>query len=145
MTKTKFQSKKIGNGETFLVGMCPGHQRKKDATNIVWEGNKSGDLMQDIIKSFNNIYITNIFNYYTDSTISRELIDEGLNELKVDITNLKPKKIICFGNFAFKEVNNLQLKNVEITKVVHPSYILRFNMDKIKYVAETRSKIGSNN
>ncbi|MDO8623082.1 MAG: hypothetical protein Q7R52_02455 [archaeon] len=143
MVKIKFSSKKIGSGETFLVGMCPNKQRKSNSTGFVWEGNRSGDVMSKIIEGFDNLFLTNVFNYYTDSVIDKSIIDDGKAELLEDIRSLNPKKIVCFGDFAFKEVNTLQLKNVKVVKVTHPSYILRFNIGVGEYIKSVRSEIGN--
>ena len=129
----------ITQNPVFIVGQCPGKQTKKRKTLKVWEGNRSGDLMQKIIKDFKNLYLTNAFNYYVKGKVTPEIIDTGESELVDAITTHKPKVIICFGDFAYKKV--IDLTPIKAIKLVHPGYILRFNMDQSNYLKNCRKTI----
>lgn len=129
----KFNPVSIGelNRPVFIVGQCPGKQRKKDKNCEVFYGNRTGDFIRDILKDKTNIYLTNVFNYYVDK-IDKEIIDKGLKELLNDVLTYNPQKIICLGNFSFDCISKV-VKNREVFRLVHPSFILRFNKDKEKY------------
>jgi uracil-DNA glycosylase len=147
--ETEFKPKEynIINKENiiFIVGMCPGKQRKKDKTNIAWEGNKSGDFLTKIIKDYKNLYLTNIFNTYSVDKIETETIEKGKKQLLNDINLLKPKKIICLGDFAFSTVMNFNLKDIHIIKLKHPSYILRFNGKQEEYINQFKGVLNEHN
>lgn len=133
----KFEAKSLGelNKPVFIVGQCPGKQRKDEQTRVVWSGNRSGKFISEILQGKTNIYLTNILNYHVDGAISDELVVKGISELQHDIEKLNPRKIICLGNFAGDTIKNkLPLKiYIPIVILNHPSYILRFNKDKNAY------------
>ena len=120
----------------FIIGLSPGRQRLKERNYEVFHGNQSGDLIEEIIKDKVNILLTNIFNYYVDE-ITSDLINEGLlNVLKL-IKIHKPYKVICLGNFSFQHVSKLikdEDLDIELTKLQHPSFIIRFKKDRKQYI-----------
>lgn len=138
MTKQpkKFEVKMIGvdTEPVMIIGQNPGRQRKGAETGIVWEGNRSGDFISDIIKDheLENVILTNVCNY-------REMTDEGVEEGFMDICRLgekyNVKKVICLGMVAWG-VMTLEggAENVEVVSLPHPSYILRFNKDREAYI-----------
>lgn len=127
----------------FIVGLGPGKQRKNEKTQCVWEGNRSGDLLQEIIVGYSNLYLTNVVNYYVKGKFSEEILKDGLENLRKDIVKFDPKKIICLGAFAYKSV--LKVKgNFDENKIVqyqHPSYIIRFNKSRKDYVELLRNEL----
>jgi uracil-DNA glycosylase family 4 len=120
---------KIGDNPVLIVGQNPGRQRRGEQTNIVWEGNRSSDLLQWVIAGQDNIYLTNVCNY---QEMTPERIEEGVYDLSVLISTLKPRVIICLGAFAHLAVAQLEMK-YPIRKFLHPSYIARFNKDRDEY------------
>ena len=96
----KFKNKLINiiQNPIFIIGINPGKQRKMEQTNIVWEGNKSSDLLLNIIQNINNLFLTNLYNYQ-NKNISL-YINKGLQELNNNIQKYKPFKIICLGNIV---------------------------------------------
>lgn len=136
----KYKTRKIGNGTVFLIGWCPGKQRKKDNNFEVFHGNRTGDFIEKMIADCKSVYLTNVFNYYVDE-ITDEMYDQGLKELKEDILALKPYKCILLGRVASLRVRKLcsemNLK-VSLTDLEHPSYVLRFNKDKDIYTTKLK-------
>jgi uracil-DNA glycosylase len=128
----KFQNKKINiiKNPIFIIGINPGNQRKFEQTNIVWEGNRSADFLLSILQNIDNLFLTNLYNYQ-DKCIKKYIID-GLNDLQKNINLYNPNKIICLGNIVFYYVQKLKYDK-KIINFYHPSYILRFKKDKIKY------------
>lgn len=143
MQAIKYKTKNTGitANPIFIVGMCPGKQRKKNQTRIVWEGNRSGDLMTRIIRGKKNLFLTNAFNYYVDGDVPENIIDEGKFDLLEDIYRYNPRKVLCFGEVARKTIKELDVVKCPIKLFKHPSYILRFNLDKEKYIKEVRGEL----
>lgn len=146
MVEIKFTAKIIGqlseNGGVFIVGQCPGKQRKSADTRVVWEGNRSGDFISKILAQETNIYLTNVFNYWIDRPIDDEIIKRGISEF-ADVINLyKPRRIICLGNFSFKLISKaMEESGIEIVELPHPSWWLRFNKDKDEYTQKLLNEV----
>lgn len=121
----------ITKNPIFIVGMYPG--RQKPLTKIVWQGNRSGNFLYDLMPNFSNVFITNITNYSIDGyEVTQDMIDDGMKELQADIDKHQPKKIICLGKFTSKHVRELKLDpNIVIVDMNHPAYLLRFNDAKM--------------
>ena len=117
-----------GDKSVFVVGLCPGKQRKGNLTKRVWEGNRSGDFVKAIVANMKNLHMTNVFNYYVKGKLTKEMFDTGFEELKLEIQQYQPKKIICLGALPYKYVKSLLHPNV--VQLKHPSYVLRFNAAK---------------
>lgn len=127
----RFAEKSIGklNHPVLIVGQNPGRQRIGQQTGIVWEGNRSADLLKWVIGTKTNIYLTNVCNY---REMTPKNVEEGLYDLKVLIDDLQPKKIICLGGYAYLKVKKLGF-DIPIQKLPHPSFITRFNKDREFY------------
>lgn len=129
---TKFKTKQImlGKSPVFIVGLNPGKQRKGHETGVVWEGNRSGDYLTDVLERYEvvNVYLTNICNYQKPD---EEKSLEGVVDLVRDVERLRPRKIIALGDYVYAVLS----KNcpVNLVKVLHPSYVLRFNRDRSEY------------
>lgn len=142
LSKTKFTA-------TMIVGICPGHQRKKDQNLFVLSGNRIGDLVDEAIKNHNNIYMTNIFNDYypeiKDKKYPETAVNEGKNQLVKNINRIQPKKIICLGTYALKHatecVKKCKVKRPSICMILHPSYIIRFNKDRNKWKQQLQKEL----
>lgn len=119
----------LGKHPVLIVGQNPGRQRKGEQTEVVWEGNRSSDLLLDVLKDQQNIYFTNVCNY---QEMTPERISEGQYDLKVLIEQLEPRLIICLGAFAHLGVVALNT-DVPVRKFLHPSFIARFNKDRNEY------------
>ncbi len=140
--KSYTHSKKDGK-PIFIIGQCPGKQRKKDQTGLVFQGNRTGDLIQEVIKDFDNIHLTNIFNVIVPK-ITPEVIQSGSEELLNEIKELNPSKVICLGKIAQSTVSKLVSENdlnLWIVNFQHPSYILRFNKNKEEYKARIKEEL----
>jgi uracil-DNA glycosylase len=140
---------KIGNPKVFIVGMSPNTQRKTQKTRKVWEGNRSGDLMQKAIQGLTDLYLTNISNVYSTEELTPEMIASGLDNLANDIIKYEPVKILLFGEFAQKKFKKFfktreEINNAEVISLLHPSYIVRFNKDQKRWIDDVRSKIQIN-
>ncbi len=145
----KFQTRLLKPSKkkkVMIVGMCPGRQRKRVKKVIVFHGNKTGDFVEEILKDQENIFLTNIFNEYVDK-IDDLIIQNGLFKLERDIENHKPEVIICLGRFAQKYVDKMNIVNIRIHFILHPSYIIRFGKDKniykesiLKIIKETQNE-----
>ena len=145
MEKIKYETRTINitNNPTFIVGQCPGKTTKKALIKQnnkyqVFSGNQTGTLVNEIIKNNKNLYLTNIFNYYTNEAITQEIINQGLQELQEDIYKYQPATIICLGKFAEKHVKTLQT-TAQVYVITHPSYVLRFQMNKEEYTKNFRA------
>jgi uracil-DNA glycosylase len=121
--------------------MCPGKQRRRDRNHEVFHGNRTGDLVEEVVGDYGNVFLTNVFNYWTHGKIKKEIILLGMKELKEDIKFFEPQKIICLGNFAFDKVCSIEGLKMTIIKLPHPSYILRFNKDIENYKERLKEAI----
>jgi hypothetical protein len=142
MTDTKsdripYKAKEIklkSSGTVMVVGMSPGRQRHKEKTQVAWEGNQSADIMLSAIAGMENIYLTNAINFYKVGEITKEDIADGIENLKKEIFDQKPVKIIAVGGFARRCLKKVEdegkMKLPMILEVKHPSFILRFKHDK---------------
>lgn len=138
----EYSPKTVGDlkNPVFIVGLGPGLQRKGSKTHLAWEGNRSGDLVQEAIKGLSNIYLTNVMNYYVKGEISADVISKGVEQLRKDIEKYKPAKIICMGDFAFNHVRIINPSG-EVIKFKHPSYLIRFQKPKKLYIKELKAVI----
>lgn len=127
----KFKNKSIGviKNPVLIVGQNPGKQRKNEQTFTVWEGNKSSDLLNYVIENQTNVYLTNVCNY---QEMTPQRIEDGINDLRALIDELQPVKVICLGAFAHLAVCTLKL-NYDVKRLLHPSYIVRFQKDREAY------------
>jgi hypothetical protein len=119
----------VTTSPTMIVGECPGKQRKRDANNQVFHGNRTGDFIESIIEGKSNIILTNANNFpQTQSTL------EGAVALHKLISVYRPAKIICLGRKA-KRVLGFYVfpRDVNVKYFDHPSYRLRFNKNVDEY------------
>lgn len=139
MLEFKTRRIEIEDSPVFICGMCPGRQRKNDQNREVFHGNRTGDLVEQVIKGKKNIFLTNVFNYRIDGKITKDIIRIGVLELRNELLKQKPYKVIALGNFAYEHVLEL-IKDtglhLNIVKLQHPSYILRFNKPKDLYIKQ---------
>lgn len=139
ITKVRYATKWIDGPKEnpiFVVGACPGKQREGCKTNIVWEGNRSGDYLFDLVKNKSNVFMTNVFNWYVVGKVNPQIIKDGKEELKQEIIKRNPIRVICLGNLAFQTVKSImdEVENARpFLSLYHPSYILRFNKDQKEY------------
>lgn len=139
-TETRFKDKFIRPRDgrpVLIVGQNPGKQRANQKTNVVWEGNKSSDLLMSIISDLENIYLTNVCNYQEMTDFQ---LEEGIIDLKKLIEALKPRVIICLGLFAKGHVQEMEPIS-PVVEFVHPSYVVRFNKDRNEYRESIRKVI----
>ena len=133
----KYKTRLIGDkNPIFIIGMCPGRQRKRHKNFEVFHGNRTGDLIEKIVKD-KNVFLTNIINFRVKGRISKEDIEAGRQEFLNDIERLKPQKVICLGNFSYTAVSKWlksMSRQIDVIKITHPSYILRFNKDIDIYI-----------
>lgn len=131
--QVRFAEKSIGELDhpILIVGQNPGKQRKNEETSIVWEGNKSADLLKWVLAGRDNIYLTNICNY---REMTPEHIQEGLYDLGILIEQLQPRQIVCLGGISYNYVSKLfEWTDIDIVKLPHPSFIVRFQKDREQY------------
>lgn len=126
----------VKENPVFIVGINPGRQRKSQQTYRVWEGNRSGDLVMEAIDGYDNLFLTNVCNYQ-DAELNEEKYEEGLEDLLKNIIELKPKRIICLGAMPHLAVRILS-PPCEVVKLMHPSFIVRFNKDRKAYIKKLR-------
>lgn len=83
--------------------------------------------IKKIIGDSNDFSIINIVFYPTleNKAPSHDLIFECGKYLKLLIDAIKPKNIICVGNIASQEVENLKLNNINVIKSKHYSWLMR--------------------
>jgi len=124
----------------FIVGLYPGNIRKSCKEKLVFHGNKSGDFIEKILKNERDLYITNLCNIKitdeTSDTLKYRLLDIGRKILLNDIKDANPLKILCLGKDVKHDVDIIIKKlnmNIPVIEIEHPSYILRFNKNKVKY------------
>ncbi len=127
----------LSKNPIIIVGQNPGRQRKNDSTinGLSWNGNKSADLLFECIGDLDNLLLTNICQY---QDMTEEKMYNGYIDLQKKIIKLKPKLIICLGGIAFNEVDTMDV-NCDVVKLLHPSYICRFQKDKASYRKNIRS------
>ena len=146
----KFKPREFGMKDktkaTFIVGLSPNKQRKKDTNGEVFHGNKIGDLVEESIKGKENIFLTNVTNtYVSDRELSAVDITKGLVELKEDLKKYKPKKVIALGASAAKQIEGLakekDIVKFSLVKEQHPSYVLRFNKGVVEYKKKLKESV----
>jgi uracil-DNA glycosylase len=123
----------------MIVGLCPGRQRKKDQNFLVFHGNRTGDLVEEIIKDQDNIILTNTSNWIKQDQ-HKLSAHEGAKDLIDIVSRFKPRKIICLGTYAFNFVNDRGF-TVPIVHLPHPSWVLRFNKDKNNYIKKFKHEL----
>lgn len=137
--EVEFDDWRVGKGlnPVFIVGQNPGTQRKGQQTNTVWFGNRSADLLWDVIDGLEPIYLTNVCNY---QRMTRKRVQSGIKCLRDKIKQEQPRKIIALGEFA--QAGVLAAKpDCPVVSYPHPSYIARFNRDKRAYREAIRKEI----
>lgn len=141
--QVKYKTVTKGRGKTMIIGFGPGKQRKTEQTLNVWEGNKSGDIMQEILKGRKDYFLTNAQNWYVHADVVPEKCwEDGFKELQADTDRIQPVRILAFGNVAAKAAHRLTVpKECKIYEFVHPSYIVRFNKDRKKYIKEVQEAL----
>ncbi len=133
----RFKEKAIDvtTNPVLIVGQNPGRQRKGSETCVVWEGNRSADLLAWVLDGQSNIYLTNVCNY---QEITPERVAEGKGSLSRLIGDLQPSHVLCLGHWSYKHVIDLQANgliplNLWIAELPHPSWVARFNKDRSQY------------
>src|SRR5574343_483225 len=141
MIKYKIKKIEVTENPIIIIGMCPGKQRSNFKTGVVFEGNRTGDLVLKIIEGRKNIILTNIFNYEKEYKC-KEIIRDGLLDIVYLIREHYPKKVIILGQFA-KDHAMYIMKYYKIHHVFlkHPSYIIRFNKDLKKYITKFKKEL----
>lgn len=144
-TNKKFMLKHTNDlsaNPTLIVGQNPGRQRLGEESHVVWEGNRSSDFLMECLFEVPNTILTNVCLY---QRMTHENVLEGIQELTNLIQEFQPRKIICLGNFAYRTVISLvatdRIQDVDIVKLPHPSYIVRFNKDKQEYKLQIRKEV----
>lgn len=133
----------------FIVGQCPGRQRKNDTVDYVFHGNRTGDFIEEIIDEIDSpqrIFLTNVTNYQIDIKTERHLkfyIEKGLAELIGHAEHFKPRRIIALGDFAYNKIIDLTSLSyfIPVRKLQHPSFILRFNKSRDMYKTNLKQLI----
>lgn len=133
--QVKFEIKRVGIKEhpVLIIGQNPGRQRQGEQTNIVWEGNRSSDLLRWVLSGHTNYILTNVCNY---REITPDRVLEGLEDINALIRKYRPYKIICLGGYSHVAISNLDdvdYYEIQVIKLPHPSWIARFNKDREKY------------
>lgn len=138
--QVKFTPKTVNArlGCVMIVGQNPGNQRPGQRTNIVWEGNKSADLLLKAIDGIDNLFITNICNY--QDPLDRSRISEGLDDLRKAVEVYQPERIVCIGARAHLAVM-ATVPQIHIRKLTHPSYVIRFGKDQQRWIDRLRRAI----
>lgn len=121
---------------TMIIGQNPGRQRKDAQTFTAWEGNRSGDFINETTKDIPNLYLTNVCNY---QEMTPERIAEGVSDLRTFFVENDVKKIVCLGLFAAQYVKKAGLP-VDVI-MHHPSFVLRFNKGADKYAMQLRREL----
>lgn len=140
MTDEKYQplAFEVEERPIIVVGQNPGKTRKGKYSPYVWDGDTpTSNLLRNVVKPYTNLVLTNICNY---QVMTKEHVTEGIEDLRKMIDELEPKKIICLGSYAHLAVASLSL-DVPIVKVMHPSYIIRFNKNREEYVKKIRKEL----
>jgi uracil-DNA glycosylase len=125
----------------MIVGQNIGHETDGTHTGVVWEKNKSAQLLWAAIQNTPNLYLTNACNY---TEMTDRYMEEGLYDLIDAIDSLKPLKIICLGNVAKDMVYRIPYAitdNIKFKFLVHPSYVLRINMNQEEYINQIKEAL----
>lgn len=136
----KFQPslKAVGKRPILIVGERPGKQRLGTAEQKAFHGNKSGDFIEEIIKDYGNIVITNAINFQeTEFESLNDLILDGAYDLRQLIKKYEPKRIIALGKRARLTIDNITdngnssilADDCFVFYLPHPSFVLRFRKD----------------
>lgn len=129
----------VGENPIIIVGQNPGRQRGGVIDPTCWKNNRSADLLLEAIDGVDNIILTNICQY---RDMTKDRIQEGVDDLKTLIDEVKPSKIIFIGELAYQKGINLCFKYYVPSKsFYHPSYINRFGKDREEYKRNLRKEL----
>lgn len=121
----------------MIVGQNPGRQREGQQNCQVFHGNRTGDLVEEAIEGLTNIILTNACNYQLPHEQGMDY--EGWAELRYLIQKHEPRKVICLGEVAYNVVLRQRIKGLKIVKMVHPSWVNRFNHgDRKPFIKQLR-------
>jgi hypothetical protein len=136
---------KVKKNPTIIVGQNPGKTREGKYSPYVWDGDtRTSNLLREAVKGHGNLILTNICNY---QKIDLDTRIEGWQDFIEMFNQYQPKKIICLGEYAFRDIEMLATtkrirasgnSGTAIYKLQHPSYIVRFNKDREEYIKEKR-------
>ena len=137
------------NASVIFIGESPGFQTRQ-VNGITFCGNRSGDYLLEICAQFNihagNAYFTNVVKCQKkdNETPSDIEIEKCENFLREEIFLVKPKLIVCVGAtalswmlpgytlnqmlYTIEKIKYLDEREVLVTAIPHPSYILRMGM-----------------
>lgn len=121
----------------MIVGQNPGKNPNGPDTEFAWGPSPSAKLVFQAIDVFDNIVMTNAWNW---QDMEVEHIIEGQVELQELIERTNPYVILCFGKYAEQAVRNIGTK-VPVYNFWHPSYVLRYNGENERYVRRIRKVI----
>lgn len=140
---------KIGPRMIVFIGERPGQVRKTCHDYFAFKGNKSGDLLHKITSKIKNrgYILMNVIPYHIKGVTNDEarmhdtLIEykKFSSELYLYMKYFPVTDIVCLGEFSYKMynkycVNKLKKISHNIWSFAHPSFIMRFNMDKDIYI-----------
>lgn len=123
----------------FIIGQNIGHEGDGSHTGTVWEKNKSALLVNEIIGDRENLFLTNICNY---TVVTPDRLREGIEDIKTAMLIYGCKKVICLGSIAYQNLIMFDTK-ARIVHFAHPSFIIRFNKDRDKYIRTMRGELDS--
>jgi len=133
----KFKPREVNvidkNRVIMVVGETPGRPKKNSTNEYVWMEQRAGSFLRKLVKDCQNLILTNSYNYYCITQEERTKAQAiGKIELIALIEQYKPVKIVALGNYAYDTLMSLQVK-LNVIKMYHPSFILRFAYDTSKY------------
>ena len=133
--------------EIFIVGIAPGFGNvKSTATSRTMTFGTSANYVRQALyelEIIDKVWFTNIIKCSLDLNRHPNNIEikNCLFWLKRELRILKPKKIICLGNFAYEQfIKNFKFK-YPVYKIYHPAYFVRKNFSYNKYYRHVKEMI----
>jgi uracil-DNA glycosylase len=130
----------------MIVGQAVGRQTKGRESDYMWQGSKTADFMMRILDGRQNIVLTNALDRYNPSskTISKKELHHARSRLVKEIIRYHPSMIAVLGNDAYWSIYYLsEMLEIAVYRFYHPSFIMRFNLNRKIYMKTLRLVIDS--
>lgn len=145
--------------EIFVIGIAPGfgNVESRSISRTMTFGISANYIRKALydLKILDKVWFTNIIKCSLDSNRHPENaeIENCLFWLKEELRILKPKKIICLGNFAYEQfIKNIVYKypmfikgelQDSVHKIYHPAYYIRKRYSYKKYYRHVKEAINA--
>jgi hypothetical protein len=128
----------------LIVGVCPNSHawQRSDLTYPAFSSwSVSGKIIHRAALGLNDVWLTNVVNLSVkESGFTPALVEQGLSELDLLVSSLRPIAIACVGSRPFKLIKGRY--GCKIAGFDHPAFVNRFHHSSVSsYVLSLRNFI----